>query len=53
MKKFILIALLLPLSSLIFLGCSSHKEKTPSHRSDDVLWQQYQSDKAIKSLDEE
>ena len=53
MKKFIFTALFLSLSSLIFLGCSSHEEKAAGHRSDDVLWQQYKADKAAKSLDEE
>ena len=53
MKKAIYSVLLLSFSNILFMGCSSHKEESPSHRSDDVLWQQYRSDKAVKSLDEE
>lgn len=53
MKKAIFTLLLLSFSSILFLGCSTHEEEQPSHRNDDNLWQQYRSDKAVKSLDEE
>ena len=35
--------------TLMLSGCASSPEQ--SHSSDGVLWQQFQSDKAVQSLD--
>ena len=53
MKQFFYSTILFAFLAATFSGCSSHKEEAPDRRSDDVLWQQYRSDKALKKLDEE
>jgi len=53
MKRFLYSTILFLFLAITFSACSSHKEEAPDRHSDDVLWQQYRSDKALKGLDEE
>ena len=39
--------------ALTFSACSSSPKSAPAHNSDAVLWQQFQSEKAVDSLDKE
>lgn len=53
MLKSILL-IIMATTALTFSACSSSQPSgQPSHNSDAVMWQQFQSDKAVNSLDKE